>query len=115
MKGDFIVRRNDDGSLFKIDLNFKTHHKIIRGFDVFIYDKKHRGLPHGWVCIDATTGACADNETLGHATKEEAFESAERQYERLGDEIIKAQQKAMKLGRESGIKYKHQGSLGDWI
>jgi hypothetical protein len=116
MKGDFIVRYNDDKSLFKIDLDFKTHHRIIRGFDVFVYNRKQRGKSHGWVCIDATTGSCADNAILGHKTKEEAFESAEKSLERYTDEmIIKAQQKFIKLGTESGIKYKRQGNLGDWI
>ena len=106
MNGDFIVRYNDDRSLFKIDLDFKTHHRLIRGFDVFVYNRKQRGKSHGWVCVDATTGTCADNEVLGHKTKEEAFEGAEKQFERLTNEmIIKAQQNSIKLGIKSGIKY----------
>lgn len=117
MRSDFIVRyNNDDGSLFKIDLNFKTYHRIIRKNDIFVYNRKQCGKSHGWVCIDATTGTCIDNKTLGHSTKKEAFESAEKYLEKYTDEIIiQAQQKAIKLGIKSGIKYKRQGNLGNWF
>jgi hypothetical protein len=92
MNKDYIIRIGDNDKVYKKCLNTRTYHKIIRGFDMFVYRHKN----NNWVCIDSITGACIDNVIFGHKTKKVAFESAIQKYNiYTDDQIRKAHQNAL--------------------
>lgn len=97
MDKDFLTR-HEDGRVFKLFLDgIRTYHRVINGFDMFVYNLTQRGKSHGWVCIDSITGACIDSETWGHKTKEDAFKGATDAYNRYtGQQILGAQQNALR-------------------
>ena len=102
---EFLTRSYDDGILFTIPLQgIKTYHRIIRGFDMFVYNLQSRGESFGWVCIDSVTGSCIDGNTWGHKRKEDAFKSAEKQYNRYTDDVLlEAHQNALRQIEEGKI------------
>lgn len=109
MNTDYLSRY-EGRRVFKLSLDgIRTYHRIINGFDMFVYNLTQRGKSHGWVCIDSVTGACIDHETWGHKLKEDAFKGAETVYNiYTREQIFGAQQNALrqlangKMDREGG-------------
>ena len=97
MNKDFLTR-HEDGKVFKLLLDgIRTYHRVINGFDMFVYNLTQRGKSHGWVCIDSVSGACVDNETWGHKIKEDAFKGAINTYNRYTkQQILGAHQNALR-------------------
>lgn len=101
---DYIVYIDDNDKVYKEYLNTRTYHKIIGGFDMFVY--KHKN--NNWVCTDAITGACIDNVIYGHKTKKEAFESALQKYNSYtNDQIKHAHENALKWIKLGKVSYKN--------
>ena len=82
---DFLCWIDDNDKIYIKELDIKTYHKTIAGFDMFVY--RHEN--NNWVCIDALTGSCIDNVIFGHKTKKAAFESAIKMYNKYTNEQIK--------------------------
>ena len=82
---DFLCRVDDVGKIYIKELNIKTYHKTIRGFDMFVYRHKN----NNWICIDTLSGSCIDNYVYGHKTKKAAFESAINKYNMYTDDQIR--------------------------
>ena len=97
MINDYLARHEDE-RVFKLSLEgIRTYHRIINGFDMFVYNLTQRGKSHGWVCIDAVSGSCIDGNDWGHKLKEDAFKSAEITYNRYTKEqILRAHQNALR-------------------
>ena len=111
MKNDYLSR-HEDNKVFKLTLEgIKTYHRIINGFDMFVYNLTQRGQSHGWVCIDAVTGSCIDGMDWGHKLKEEAFKSATDAYNRYTrEQILGAHQNALRQ-IENGETDRRSGGL----
>jgi hypothetical protein len=109
MTGDYLTR-HEDSKVFKLSLDgIKTYHRLINGFDMFVYNLTQRGKSHGWVCIDSISGSCIDGMDRGHKYKEDAFKSARDAYNRYTrEQILGAHQNALrqiesrKMDREGG-------------
>lgn len=99
------LSRHEEGRVFKLSLDgIKTYHRIINGFDMFVYNLTQRGKSHGWVCIDAVSGSCIDGNDWGHKIKEDAFKGAQTAYKRYTEQqILGAHQNALRQ-IESGKK-----------
>ena len=97
MNTDYLTRL-EDGKVFKLSLDgIRTYHRIINGFDMFVYNLTQRNQSHGWVCIDAVTGSCIDGKDWGHKLKEDAFKGAQTTYNRYTKEqILGAHQNALR-------------------
>ena len=104
------ISRHEDQRVFKLSLDgIKTYHRIINGFNMFVYNLTQRNESHGWVCIDAVSGSCIDGMVWGHKIKEDAFKGAQIGYNRYTrEQILGAHQNALrqlesgKMDREGG-------------
>ena len=92
------LSRHENGKVFKLSLDgIRTYHRIINGFDMFVYNLTQRSQSHGWVCIDGVTGSCIDGVDWGHKLKEDAFKGAEIAYNRYTrEQILGAHQNALR-------------------
>lgn len=97
MDNDYLARHEDE-RVFKLSLDgIRTYHRIINGFDMFVYNLTQRGKSHGWVAIDSVTGSCIDGKDWGHKLKEDAFKSAINTYNRYTrEQILGAHQNALR-------------------